>query len=194
MGSIFISGIDTDVGKTIATGLMARYLIRRSQRVITQKMVQTGCGLISDDILVHRKLMGCGLLDIDRSQATLSLEKQFDTVLIEGAGGLMVPLNPEKMVIDHIVQNHYPVILVSSSRLGSINHAFLSIEALKSRKIRLLGIVYNTYPSTDPLITWDSIKQIRKYMLENQYEGNIVETGRVDISNPLDIDFHQFFP
>ena len=53
---IFITGIDTNIGKTFATGLLARALARKGERVITQKMVQTGCELVSEDIEMHRKL------------------------------------------------------------------------------------------------------------------------------------------
>ena len=52
---LFVSGIDTEVGKTIATGVYAKNLMAQGFSVITQKMVQTGCDNISDDILVHRK-------------------------------------------------------------------------------------------------------------------------------------------
>ncbi|NOX35321.1 MAG: AAA family ATPase, partial [Deltaproteobacteria bacterium] len=57
MKEIFITGIDTDIGKTIVTGLMAAYLKNKNINAITQKIVQTGCSGISGDILVHRKLM-----------------------------------------------------------------------------------------------------------------------------------------
>ncbi len=59
--------------------------------------------------------------------------------------------------------------------------------------IRILGIVYNMFTNTDPFIAEDSMQQIRKFMVKNQYPGNIVEMGKIDISNPLDIDFHPFF-
>ncbi len=223
MGSIFISGIDTNIGKTIATGLLARFLLKRSC-VITQKLVQTGCTEVSYDIGVHRQLMGCGLLEQDRKgltcpylfrhpssphlsagmegrridtkhilQATLALEKQFSTVLIEGAGGLMVPLNSGTMVLDHIMENQYPVVLVSSSRLGSINHTCLSIEALRSRNIKLLGIIYNIFDQDDPLIAKDSMEQIRIFMVRQHYPGNIVAMDKIDLSNPEEIDFSSFF-
>jgi len=224
MGSIFISGIDTDIGKTVATGLLAKFLLKHSGGVITQKLVQTGCTDVSDDIGIHRQLMGCGHLKQDRKgltcpylfrhpssphlsagmegreidtqhilEATLALEKEFNTVLIEGAGGLMVPLNSNTMVLDYIMENQYPVILVSSSRLGSINHTCLSIEALRSRNIQLRGIIYNIFVQDDPLIAKDSMEQIRIFMVRQHYPGNIVAMNKIDFSNPEEIDFSYFF-
>lgn len=224
MTEYFISGIDTDIGKTIATGLVARYLFKQDQSIITQKIVQTGCQGLSDDIRVHRQLMGCDLFEEDRSgltcpylfkhpasphlsarlegkqidtqtisRATRELKKRFKTILIEGAGGLQVPLNNDSTVLDYIRENHYPVILVTSSKLGSINHTLLSIEALKTRNIHLLGMVYNRYPETDKIISDDSITQMRRFMVQCGYDGPIVEMGGIDLSRPRDLDFSGFF-
>ncbi|EFA27827.1 dethiobiotin synthase [Haemophilus influenzae HK1212] len=62
---IFISGIDTDVGKTVATGIYAKKLMEQGFSVITQKMIQTGCKNIADDLLVHRKIQGIDLTEED---------------------------------------------------------------------------------------------------------------------------------
>ena len=63
---IAISGIDTGIGKTYVTGLLAKALLDAGKRVITQKIVQTGCEGISEDILEHRRLMGIGVQEVDR--------------------------------------------------------------------------------------------------------------------------------
>ena len=224
MRTIFVSGIDTDIGKTIATGLMAGFLVKKGENVIAQKIVQTGCMGKSDDILVHRKMMGYNWLDVDRAKLTCpylfkhpcsphlsahlegknidtdrialaaaELEKKFSRVLVEGAGGLMVPLNSSMTVLDYIIINNYPVILVSSSRLGSINHTFLSIEVLKSKGINLLGIVYNKFPETDPFIVDDSKNQIKNFMIKKGYNGVIIEMDKIDFSKPVEIDFSPVF-
>ena len=57
-GVYFVSGIDTDIGKTVATGMLAKQLLQQGKSVITQKPVQTGCQNIADDIAVHRNIMG----------------------------------------------------------------------------------------------------------------------------------------
>lgn len=71
------------------------------------------------------------------------MAERFEIVLLEGAGGLMVPLTTSLLTIDYVAQHQFPVILVTSGRLGSINHTLLSLEALKSRGLKLKALVYN---------------------------------------------------
>lgn len=193
---IFISGIDTDAGKSYATGFMAKRLMEDGKRVVTQKFVQTGCRDYSEDIELHRRIMGIDPLpeDLDQTtapviftypasaqlaaamdgreidltaidRATETLSSRFDTVLIEGAGGLMVPLTDDFLTIDYIATRHLSVALVTNSRLGSINHTILSLEAIKSRGIRLHSVIYNThFDSTDPTIAADTRGFIERYI------------------------------
>ena len=71
MGTWFVTGIDTGIGKSVATGLMARYLAQRGHSVITQKLVQTGCrDALAEDIAVHRRLMGSAPFDVDLDGTT----------------------------------------------------------------------------------------------------------------------------
>jgi len=66
-----------------------------------------------------------------------------DHLIVEGAGGLMVPFNDDQMIIDLIEELQLPVVLVARSTLGTLNHTFLSLEALRRRKIPVLGVVMN---------------------------------------------------
>ena len=66
----FVSGIDTDAGKSVVTGLIARSLLHQGVNVITQKFIQTGCRGISEDILTHRRIMGIPVQDVDRDGTT----------------------------------------------------------------------------------------------------------------------------
>src|SRR6202008_4039579 len=77
----------------------------------------------------------------------LVLPSSTNTLIIEGAGGLMVPLNDEHLVIDLIEKLNAEVILVSKNYLGSINHTLLSVSALKARNIPIAGIVFNGKPA-----------------------------------------------
>jgi len=223
INQLFITGIDTDIGKSIVTGLIAKFLVHKGIKTITQKMVQTGCTGIAEDILVHRRIMGMDLCKEDKEnltcsylfkhpasphlsadmedkkidpeliyQNTIKLKKIFDCVLIEGAGGLMVPLNRQMTILDYIEKHQLPVVLVSSSKLGSINHTLLSLEALKQRNINLKGVVYNTFPASDPHITADSVGIIADYMTRYGFNAKIIELGSVDIQNPQLIDFSLF--
>ena len=66
-------------------------------------------------------------------------------MLLEGAGGLLVPLQEELTLLDYLAVEGYPLVLVTSPRLGSINHTLLSLEILRARQLRLAGLVYNLY-------------------------------------------------
>lgn len=192
---IFVSGIDTDAGKSYATGYLARLMAKEGKSVITQKFIQTGCEAYSDDIELHRRLTGTGLLPVDTDHttapivfhypasaqlaarmdgkeidlsvidaATDRLASMFDTVLIEGAGGLMVPITDTYFTIDYIASRQLPVALVTNSTLGSINHTILSLEALAARQIKLHSILYNThFDSADTVIAADTRGFIERY-------------------------------
>ena len=190
---IVICGIDTEVGKSVVTGLLARHLLDQGQVVITQKLVQTGCDNRSEDILLHRRLMGAEWHPLDEQQLTCPycfpfpasphlaakmagteidpaeldrttdiLVHQVDQLLIEAAGGLLVPLNPTLMLIDYLASRSYPVILVTSPRLGSINHTLLALEAIKQRNMELLGMVYNLHGNHPPEIVKDSLQVFKQ--------------------------------
>lgn len=97
--------------------------------------------------------------------ATDQLAQNYEAVLLEGVGGLMVPLTTELLTIDYIAQKKLPVILVSSGRLGSINHTILSLEALKSRDLELYALAYNLNDeSQDKLISKDTAEYLKAYL------------------------------
>ncbi|MCH5328120.1 MAG: ATP-dependent dethiobiotin synthetase BioD [Coprobacter sp.] len=197
-GIYFVTGIDTNIGKSIATGWLARKLADEGESVITQKMVQTGNVGYSEDIECHRKIMGIPYTEEDKSlltapvifsypasphlaaridgkeidtaqitESSRQLAERYDIVLLEGAGGPMVPLTPDLFTLDYVAEHHYPVILVTSGRLGSINHTVLCFEALLNRKMSLHSVIYNRYPSTDALIEGDTLQMLKYYM--NRY-------------------------
>lgn len=97
--------------------------------------------------------------------ATEQLAEKYDVVLLEGAGGLMVPLTTELLTIDYVAEKKLPVILVTSGRLGSINHTILSLEALKSRGLELYALAYNLKDqSQDELISKDTADYLKTYL------------------------------
>lgn len=203
---ICITGIDTDIGKTVATGLMAGALLSNGYTTITQKIVQTGCSGLADDIIMHRKLMGIDLLPEDFSRqtcpytyrkpcsphlaaklehtiinpekitgATKSLAANYEYVLLEGAGGLLVPLTQDMSFLDYVQQQKYPLILVSSPRLGSINHTLSALELARGRGLEVKGIIYNCYGEYDEDIRYDSRKIMTSYLLKYGFSPNIVD-------------------
>ena len=97
--------------------------------------------------------------------ATAQLAEKYEVVLLEGAGGLMVPLTTDLLTIDYVAEKKHPVILVTSGRLGSINHTVLSLEALKSRGLELYALAYNLNDeSQDELISKDTAEYLKAYL------------------------------
>jgi len=222
MGTITcVSGIDTDIGKTVVTGLLAKSLKQSGHSVITQKPVQTGCHGIAEDIIKHRKMMGIDLLPEDKNgltcpyvfpkacsphlaaelasqtidiphitKATETLVAEYDHVILEGAGGLLVPLTRETTLLDYLERQGYPLILVSSPRLGSINHTLSALELAKSRGIFVSGLVYNCYDATDTVIREDSRKVFMSALIKYGFPAKIVDLENINES-AVDLDVWQ---
>ena len=214
-GVYFVSGIDTDIGKTVATGMLAKQLLQQGKSVITQKPVQTGCQNIADDIAVHRNIMGIPMqeadkqrltmpeifsypasphlaarldgrtLDLDKIRnATQQLAAQYEIVLVEGAGGLMVPLTENLLTIDYIQQQAYPVILVTSGRLGSINHTLLSFSALKQYGIQLHSLIFNhIHDSKDETVAGDTLEYLKGRLKDEFPEAQWQELAKTEVSD-----------
>ena len=189
----FVAGIDTNVGKTVATGLLARALAEvAGRKVITQKMIQTGCPGVSEDIEAHRRLQGIPFQEEDLSgltcpyvftypcsphmaaerdgrkvdlriitEATERLRKRYEYVLLEGVGGLMVPIEETSLVIDYVRERGYPLLLVTSAKLGSLNHTLLSLYACERYGIPVRALIYNRYPIEDEAIEANSLAYLR---------------------------------
>ena len=209
----FVSGIDTNIGKSYATGFLAKLWNEKGIKTITQKFIQTGNTGISEDIELHRKIMGTGLLkedlngttmpeiftypcsphlaaeidkrgiDFDKiEKATNILSEKYDAVLVEGAGGLMVPLTRKLLTIDYIAKKEYMLIFVASGRLGSINHILLSLEAIKKRGIKLHTFIYNLYPECDDkIIREDTEEYVRRVISEEFPESDFLEVPEISI-------------
>lgn len=216
----FISGIDTNIGKTFATGMIARAIAGKGKTVITQKMIQTGNEEVSEDIEMHRRLQGIPFTEEDHARltcpyiftypcsphmaaakdgrvidtkvitdATRRLQDKYEYVLLEGAGGLMVPNNFESLAIDYVKEQGYPVILVTSGKLGSINHTLLSLYACKQYGIPVRALVYNLSPATDELITRNTLEYLEQYLQKESPDTSILilpefigtETAEVNI-------------
>lgn len=114
---------------------------------------------------------------IDRASA--ELDKRYDIVLIEGAGGLMVPLTDDFLTIDYVTSRHLPLIMVVNSSLGSINHALLSFEAIKARGIEMPLVLYNTHFDTDPLIAEDTFGFITRYLSKHFPDTKILKVPSI---------------
>ena len=195
----FVTGIDTNVGKSYATGYIARQYAMEGKRVITQKFIQTGNTGISEDIEIHRKIMGVNLFPVDLDGTTCPimlsypasphlaaaierkkndidlitastnlLTKNYDIVIIEGAGGIMTPVTEQLTTLDYIKNQQLPVIVVCSPKLGSINHTLLTLEMCRMNNIMVNTLIYNKFTIENPLICHDTenylIRYINKYL------------------------------
>jgi len=210
----FITGIDTDAGKSYATGWLARRLIDQGLSVATQKFIQTGCTDSSEDIEVHRAIMGCGMLDYDLDhtsapliytypasaqlaaeidgreidlslieRSTELLGKRADVVLIEGAGGLAVPITDTYMAIDYVADHRLPVVLVTNARLGSINHTVLSLEAIKARGLELPYVIFNHhFDNADERIAADTRAWLQRYLQRNFPGTQMLDLPTISLS------------
>ncbi len=185
----FITGTDTGVGKTFVTILLAKHFTSQGLKTGVIKPIETGIGnnpspdfkliakAIDDKIksiynfkepLAPYIASSLENIDIDISKIVKFihndiLENSYQVYLVEGAGGLLVPLTSDKLIIDLIKALQFEVILVSRSNLGTVNHTLLSIEALKTRGIKIKEVILNeVVPTSDSEIS-QNINMIEKF-------------------------------
>jgi dethiobiotin synthase len=150
---LFVTGTDTGVGKTVlSAALMLRYPEARYW-----KPIQTGP---DDDTAEVRRLSGGQVIDegirlpdpvsphlaAQRTEIRIDLDAlvrpvRATPVIVEGAGGVLVPVNDSQTMADLMVLLGLPVIIAARSTLGTINHTLLTIEALRARSLNIAGVV-----------------------------------------------------
>lgn len=198
---LFVTGTDTDVGKTFACALLARAWAVQGHRVKVQKWVSTG-GVRSADIAFLERFLGRGeeaVAGSDVSPYCLSfsasphlaaeregvrIEKQrliestralvadCDLLLIEGVGGVLVPLRRDLLLADFAAELSLPSLVVARSGLGTLNHSLLTLEALSNRGVPVLGVLLNSQGGEDSVIVEDNRR-------------TLAELGRVEIFGPI---------
>jgi len=170
MRRIFVAGIGTDVGKTVVSAILAEALnadyfkpVQCGELDNTDSM-KVRAWISNDKTVVHKEahlLAGfksphAAARDegVDIRIKEIHLPDTDNTLIIEGAGGLMVPLNDSEMVVDLISHFEAETVLVSQNYLGNINHTLLSVELLKSRGLDITGIYFNggSVPATEEII------------------------------------------
>jgi dethiobiotin synthetase len=178
--SYFVTGTDTGVGKTLISCALLHAFAAQGRRVVGMKPVAAGCNDDgqNDDVLQLRAASNVQLgyeqinpycfapaaaphlaaqlagISVDFARITKAfsvLSAQVDVVIVEGAGGLLVPLNDSKDS-SHLMQElRLPVILVVGMRLGCLNHALLTVEAIAARGLVLAGWVANVLDDMEML-------------------------------------------
>ncbi len=184
---IFVTGTDTGVGKTF---VCAHYMNQwGSEHPAYYKPLQTGSPSIAEaeDVLAIKRLthhafdneVNGGLclkaplspyqaalaenLSLNPTQILDDLNKQIamhETLVVEGAGGLLVPITQDYFMLDLIEQSGLPVVLVTRPQLGTLNHTLLSLRALQSREVPILGFIMNQFPATPNQAEADSVAMI----------------------------------
>jgi dethiobiotin synthetase len=193
MKRIFVTGIGTDVGKTVVSSILAEAL-----HADYWKPVQTGSYFSTDsdkirkfvsnphtnihpeNFVLKQYMSPHAAAELEGTEISLkeiALPDTENTLIIEGAGGIMVPLNEREFVIDLIQKLEAEVVLVIQNYLGSINHSLLSIDALRFRNIPVLGIVFNGPPhklSEDIILQYSGLKCIGRIHKESAINKEVV--------------------
>ncbi|TRW22865.1 dethiobiotin synthase [Flavobacterium zepuense] len=189
---LFITGIGTDVGKTIAAAIVTQAL-----EADYWKPIQAG-GLQDSDSHKVKKYVSNNktvfhpnsyalntpasphlAAELDGVTINISQITEPETnnhLVIEGAGGVFVPLNAEDTIID-LIRPDYKVIVVSRHYLGSINHTLLTINALQQRNIAIAGIIFNgdAMPSTEDIIlNKTGLTLIGRIENEPYFDANVI--------------------
>lgn len=175
MPGIFITGTDTGVGKTYVTQYLAEEFRRQGSDVGIMKPISCGPAKENDALLLKKKLklndpielinpiqLKYPLAPLSASRlekkkinlkkifaAFKKLEKKHDLILVEGVGGVAVPITANYCVIDLIKELNTPTIVVARAGLGTINHTLLTVSALKDQGIEIMGIILNGFRGKD---------------------------------------------
>jgi dethiobiotin synthetase len=194
MKKIFVTGIGTDIGKTVVSAVLVEAL-----KADYWKPVQTGSFFSRDTVEVKRIISNtksqfhpesyllkqpmsphaaAELEGVEIHMDQINLPQTSNHLVIEGAGGLMVPLNRNHFMIDLIQKFDAEVILVVKNYLGSINHTLLSIDVLKSRGLKIMGIVINEEPhalSENIILQYSGLKLLGRIEKEGMIKKDVIE-------------------
>ncbi len=168
MPAVYITGTDTDVGKTTISGAIL-YWASKLMKSGYLKLIQTGTTHDDDTIYLRKKIknalffepvyrfpeplsphlaatnFGTEISESRLFDCFFECSDKCDLLIIEGAGGVMVPITYSFLQIEWIKKVGIPVIIVSEDKLGAINHSLLTVESLNRRNIPILGIVLNKH-------------------------------------------------
>lgn len=175
--NLFITGTDTNAGKTFVTALLTRALRGRGFETIALKPLCSGersdveiLQAASDHHLtldetnpIWLREPAAPLVAVRLENRTLSLDaleawfrnlsEKHSSLLVEGAGGWLVPITPTETIADLAARLSLPVVVVVANRLGCINHTLLTLESIRARGLHCPGIVLNTFSTSDDIAT-----------------------------------------
>ncbi len=197
----FVTGIDTDSGKTLVSAILCEAL-----KADYWKPIQAGLPKDSDTV---RSLIGNNTSKVfpERFALTSPMSPHAaakidgvsirlddftlpdsEKLIVEGAGGCMVPINDSEFIIDMIAMFGLEVILTADLYLGSINHSILTIEALHRRGIKIKGVVFNGPPNPESeriILNYGSLTCLLHMTRENVIDKSVVEKYAAIIKKTL---------
>lgn len=203
----FVTGTDTAVGKTIVSailmvGLKANYWkpIQSGLSEITDTdWIRKASGLSDEHFLPETYKLTkpisphasarCDGIQIELDSFHLPGEDQFPRLIVEGAGGVMVPLNDRYFMTDLMKRLNLPIIVVARSSLGTINHTLLSLEQLRRNNLEVFGVVMNgpkneinknaieTYGRTTVLAEVGVLSEVNSKALQEAYDRYFNKIG-----------------
>ncbi|MGB1219096.1 MAG: dethiobiotin synthase [Flavobacteriales bacterium] len=158
----FVTGIGTDVGKTVASAILVDALKadyfkliqagdEEQDRNTVKSLIRSDAEIFPAGVLLKAPMSPHAAADLENKyikSEDLKLPKTTKSLIIEGAGGLMVPINDTETLLDWLkTQKNLEVIVVSKNYLGSINHSLLTLEVLHYHNIKIKGIIFNGEPN-----------------------------------------------
>ncbi|GAA4299965.1 dethiobiotin synthase [Nibribacter koreensis] len=190
----FVTGIGTDVGKTIVSAILTQALqadywkpvqagsLEATDTMRVQSLVSNPTSVFHPEAyrlqLPASPHLAAAQEGLEISMESIQLPQTQNHLIVEGAGGVMVPLNNNELVLDLIVKLNLEVILVSRNYLGSINHTLTSVEVLKSKNIPIAGIIFNGTPNpgTQEFIKgYTQLKMLPAVLEEEEFTPEVVE-------------------
>lgn len=193
MKTLFVTGTDTSVGKTLVCGLLLDFFLRRGLDAGYQKWVATGPEHPPVDLRECLDLAGLPLPapeEVERmvpcrfalpasphlaaeQEGTVvdpallrsryeEMRRRHEVLLVEGVGGILVPLRRDLLLADFLAELRIPTLVVARPGLGTINHTLLTLEALRHRDIPVLGVVFSRSGAGEdnPLLVADNMRTI----------------------------------
>ncbi|MCW5518380.1 dethiobiotin synthase [Aureitalea sp. L0-47] len=189
----FVTGISTEVGKTVVSAILTEALeadywkpiqageLENSDAMKVQKWVSNSKSVFHDNAFALSAPMSPhAAAEIDEVKILsekIIRPKTKNTLVIEGAGGLLVPINSRETILD-LIETTDKVIVVSRHYLGSINHTLLTLETLKNHGLNICGIIFsgNEHPSTESIISeMGGVPILGRVDEEPYFDANVIK-------------------
>lgn len=204
MKQYFVTGIDTNVGKTIVSAILTEALKADYWKPVQSGELDNTDSMKIESLIQNKTTVfhpesyrlkvpasphySAALERVEIDADKIQLPKTKNKLIVEGAGGLFVPLNKDFLIIDLIQALKIPVILVSKNYLGSINHTLLSIFALQQKNIPIAGIVFNgdSNPATEEyILRYTGVKKLGHVEWEEEISKEWITKKSRDFSRIL---------